>query len=56
MTEGENNDVATMYNGAASISRREDLADKLATAAKTIYAGSYSGTADTVEHLSGREL
>ena len=54
-TEGENNDVATMYNGAASLVKG-NLADKLATAAKTSSCRSYSGTADTVEHLSGRGL
>ena len=41
-TEGENNDVATMYNGAASLVKG-NLADKLATAAKTIYAGVIPG-------------
>lgn len=41
-TEGENNDVATMYNGAASLVKGK-LADKLATAAKTIYAGVIPG-------------
>ena len=53
-TEGENNDVATMYNGAASLVKG-NLADKLATAAKTIYAGVIPGLQTQLNSYLGED-